>query len=263
MHDIERGLGEQAVPQGDDALIQVLRTEAPAKDEQHLRILRDPEGGTAALPRGIRHAATDGVARHDDLGRGTRLALEGGARRGEGEAELGRLLGAHLVGEARDGVLLMQDVGHPVGSAPAQERHLDVGAEAYGYVGSTLGSKDLPHLALGAPHAHKGRDRRPGTGAVETRHHDLMEGIARLGDELGLQTGRLAKETHLVAALRELPREGKSRVDVSRRTAGGDGDLELICHFFHPFCRKTSACPSGGRPRPGQDLSCGARWHRS
>ena len=90
-----------------------------------------------------------------------------------------------------------------------------------------------------------------------------MEGITGLGDEFGLQAGGLAKEANLMSALGQFSRKGQRRVDVSRRSARGDGDLELICHFFHPFRPTTSARHEGGRRRPGPDLSCDARWHRS
>ena len=77
------------------------------------------------------------------------LALEGGEGLRQGAADARGVRGAHLVGKARHGVLLVEQVGHAVFAAPLKERHLDVGAKAQADVRRALLSKGASEGPLG------------------------------------------------------------------------------------------------------------------
>ena len=104
------------------------------------------------------------IARVAELAEGAR---EGGLRLRERDADGVRLLGGHLVGESGDGVLLVEQVGHALLGAPAQERELDVGAESDGDVGPALLGEMAFERLLGRGDLSHGRDEGPGVRAVE------------------------------------------------------------------------------------------------
>ena len=240
------------------ALVEVAGAQASTKHQKERLVLGNAQLSTAVSARGIHYGTANGVSRHADLGVRARASLEGLRGRGERDAERRRLLGAHLVGKAGHGVLLVQRVRHVVVGTPAHQGQLHVGAEAHGHVGLALRRKHLPHLALGRHHANERRDEGPRFGAVEARDLDHREGKARLRHQRGLKTGRLTKELHLMAACRELLGKRERRVDVSRGSARGNGYLELGRHGRAPFSLTFREKTSGGLRRWGQGrCACG------
>ena len=162
---------------------------------------------------------------------GIALALEDRARRGDRDADPGGCGRHHLVGEAGHGVLLVDEVGHVVLFAPAEQRDLDVGAEADGGVGRALLLEAALEIALGGPDAVERGKRGPGARAVEAGDLDVDEREPRLWDERALELGRAAKERDLVAAVAKLLGERERGVDVSGGAAGGYGDPHASFSF--------------------------------
>ena len=107
----------------------------------------------------------------------------------------------------------MDEVGHVVLFAPAEQRDLDVGAEADGGVGRALLLEAALEIALGGPDAVERGERGPGARAVEAGDLDVDEREPRLWDERALELGRAAKERDLVAAVAKLLGERERGVD--------------------------------------------------
>ena len=171
---------------------------------------------------------------------GIALALKDVAGRRDRDADLGGGGRHHLVGETGDRVLLVDEVGNVVLLAPAEQRNLDVGAEADGNVGGALLLEATGEVALGGPDTVERRERRPGARAVEARDLDVHERESRLRDERSLELGRTAKERDLVPSVAELLRERERWVDVAGGAAGGDCDP----HASVSFARASFPAPS-------------------
>ena len=127
-----------------------------------------------------------------------------------------------------------------------------------GHVGGALLGEEAGDLGLRAAHARERRDERPGARAVEPAHHHRHELEARLGDEPALELCRLPVEPHVVPAVAQLLGQGERRVDVSRRPARRDGDLEVFACHVSPsvrWCSQLGAAARGALPPPAPAAS--------
>ena len=146
--DDEPGAGEKLVLEGADRLVEMVGPQGAAKDQQHRGALGHAEGSASGRAACLHDAAAHRVAGHH-VGLRCALALEGGEGLRQGAADARGVCGAHLVGKARHGVLLVEQVGHAVLAAPLKERYLDVGAKAQADVRGALLGKGASEGPLG------------------------------------------------------------------------------------------------------------------
>ena len=81
---------------------------------------------------------------------------------------------------------------------------------------------------------------RAETRAVEARDPYGGEVEARLGHELRLEPGGLAKEVHLVATVPQFLGKCQRWVDVPCGSAGRNGHTQALRHEISSLCRRAS-----------------------
>ena len=216
--------------------------------------------GPAARAITDKHRRTYRVAREAngrcwDAGTGA-LEHAGDARLGDGDER--RIARRLLVGETGHRVLLVQGKRNAETLGGTHERELDIGTKPDSDVGRErrVIAERLDDTPLLVRQVRKRRYERPRALAIEAGHVDREERKASLRDQCSLEAAFLAEETHLVPAVAQLLGKRQRRVDVSRRTTGGNCDLELICHFGSSLSKPRRAdgpppCEKHSRAAPG------------
>ena len=153
-------------------------------------------------------------------------------------ADLGSALGEHLVGQARERVLLLQEAGDTLVRSTPEQRTAGIATHAHRHVGLEL-LQDVARLPDAFQHLE-------GEGEVLERERTLQSGhgqaddlVARRGHALHLHLSFGADKENLRFGAELLDRMGNRQggEDVSAGSAAADDDSGIILHGWYRLFR--------------------------